>query len=339
MQAVLLAGGLGTRLRPITYGRPKPLLPLLNKPMLLHLLESLPREVDEVIVAANYMIEALQGFLAKAHLRPRVEVVDEEEPLGTGGALKNLEDRLGPEFLVYNADIITSLDAEELLAAQGRTGGVGTIALHEVEDPGGFGMVELGEGRRIRRFVEKPKPEEVTSHLVNAGVYALRGEVLQGMEPGVQVSLEREVFPDLIPRGLYGFPFQGYWVDAGTLESYLRANRDLLYRQGTHLDEGVHLRPEVGVLDPILVGRGSTVQGGILGPFTTLGHQCLVGRAKVAGSVLLDRVTVEDGALIDGSLLGEGCVVEADARVEGSIVGDDIRIGRGSKVINQRVGK
>ncbi len=339
MQAVLLAGGMGTRLRPITYTRPKSLVPLLNRPMILHLLDSLPPEVDEILVAANYMIGALQAFVGKTPLGRRVLVVDEEEPRGTAGALKNLEDHLGSDFLVFNADIISSLDVAALLADHRRGKRVGTIALHEVEDPGGFGMVELESSGMIKRFVEKPRPEEVTSHLINAGVYVLRREVLDLVSPEGQVSLEREVFPRAIPRGLYGFQFEGHWVDAGTLSSYLKANRDLLGRRGTAVDDGVHLGPEVGILDPIMVGRGTIVQGGILGPFTTLGNHCVLGRARVAGSVLLDRVTVEDGALVEGSLLGEGCTVEADGRVEDSIVGDGITIPRGSKVKGQRVGK
>lgn len=339
MQAVLLAGGLGTRLRPITYSRPKPLVPLLNRPMILHLLDSLPREVDEVLVAANYMIEALENFLKALPQDRKLSVIDEEEPLGTGGALKNLEDYLSGHFLVYNADIISSLDTASLISAHRSKRPLGTIALHEVEDPSAFGMVELREDSKIERFVEKPRVEEATSKLVNAGVYVLDEDILELIPPGVQVSLEREVFPRAIPRGLQGFPFEGYWVDAGTLVTYLQANRDLLQERGTSIDETASLGPDVGVLDPVLIGRGTTVRGGILGPFTTLGAGCVLTRARVAGSVLLNGVTVEDGALVEGSILGEGCVVGADARVVDSIVGDDITIERGSKVQGQRVGK
>jgi mannose-1-phosphate guanylyltransferase len=306
--------------------------------MVLHLLQSMPAEVDEVIIAANYMIEALEKFFSARAQPPTVEVIDEGEPRGTGGALKNLEGMLREEFLVYNGDIVSDLDAGALVGLHRRQGGMGVIALHRVDDPTAFGMVELDASGRILRFVEKPKQREITSNLVNAGVYCLRREALEAVPTEGQVSLEREVFPALLPKGLYGLPFEGFWSDAGTLENYLKANHHVLEARGTTVDETSRVAPEVGLVDPVALGRGTSVEGGILGPFACVGDRCALGRARISNAVLFDRVVVEDGAIVEGSILGEGCVVQSDARLEGTIVGDGHLVPKGSKLIEERVG-
>ncbi|MDX1534354.1 MAG: nucleotidyltransferase family protein, partial [Thermoplasmata archaeon] len=216
MQAVILAGGLGTRLRPITHTRPKALVPLLNRPMILHVLEALPAGVDEVIVAASYMVDALERFF-DGRTEPRaLSFVEEPEPLGTGGALRNLKGRLEGPFLALNGDVISSLDLEELVAEHAANGRIGTIALWEVDQPEAYGIVDVdGEGR-IRRFLEKPGPDEVFSNWINAGAYVFEPVTLDRIPAGRPVSLEREIFPAILPEGLYGFPFEGYWSDAGT---------------------------------------------------------------------------------------------------------------------------
>lgn len=339
MQAVVLAGGMGTRLRPLTYARPKALIPLLNKPLILHILEGLPPEVDEVIIAATYKIEALEQFFNAQHLGRRVRVVDEEEPRGTGGALGNLSGMLSGDFLVYNGDVVTDLDQAALVSFHRQRRALATIALHRMEDPTAYGVVELDPRGHVMRFQEKPSRGEAASDLVNAGVYVMGEKCLEGIPEGPTVSLEREVFPSLARGGLFGYPFEGLWVDAGTLPTFLRANRLLLERQGTRLEDGTVVAPEAGILDPVAVGRGTRAQGGVIGPFTTLGRHCTLGRARISSSVLLDRVVVEDGAHIEGSILGEGCSVSVDARVEDSIVADHTTLEKGAKVIGERVGK
>ncbi len=339
MQAVVLAGGMGTRLRPLTYARPKALIPLVNKPLILHVLEGLPPEVDEVIIAATYKIEALEQFFNAQHLGRKVRVVDEEEPRGTGGALRNLAGMISGDFLVYNGDVISDLDQAALVSFHRQRRALATIALHRVEDPTAYGVAELDRHGRILRFQEKPTREEAASNLVNAGIYVMGEKCLDTIPRGPTVSLEREVFPSLAREGLFGYPFEGLWVDAGTLPTFLRANRLLLERQGTRLEDGTVVAPEAGLMDPVAVGRGTSAQGGIIGPFATLGRHCTLGRARISSSVLLDRVVVEDGAHIEGSILGEGCSVGADARVEDSILADHTTLDKGAKVIGERVGK
>lgn len=339
MQAVILAGGLGTRLRPITYTRPKALVPLLNRPMVLHLMEALPPAVDEVILAASYMIEPLRSFFELNPPEVEVTIVEEEEPLGTGGALKNLEGMVKGTFLVLNGDVVSSISLGDLLAFHENKGGLGAIALWEVENPAGFGMVGLGKGGRVERFLEKPGAGEEFSKLVNAGVYVLEVRVLEEIPPGRPVSLEREVFPRLIEVGLYGRTYSGYWVDAGTLENYLVATRLLLDRDGTSLASGVQLQPGSGVLDPVCVGRSTILRGGFVGPYASLGQGCDLRGAKVANSVLLDGVRVGEGCIIEDSLVGSQVVIGPDARLQGCIVADGVTIEGGSKLLGERVGR
>lgn len=338
MQAVILAGGLGTRLRPLTYTRPKALLPLLRKPMVLHIMEALPRQVDEVIIAASYMVGALEEYFSSYPAGAKVTIVEEKEPLGTGGALKNLEDHIDGPFLVLNGDVVSSLDMESLLEFHQEKGGIGTIALWEVESPEAFGIVALGDDGRIQQFMEKPSRKQAFSKVANAGIYAFEEEILDYIPQGRVVSLEREVFPDAIKAGLYGMIFTGYWADAGTLEAYMAATKILLDRVGGVASSDCVVEAEAFVLDPVDVGPMTILRGGIVGPYVSLGRGCDVAGAKVVSSVLLDGVKVEKGAIVEDSLIGSQVTIGADSRVERCIVADGLHLERGSKLINEQVG-
>jgi mannose-1-phosphate guanylyltransferase len=320
VQAVILAGGLGTRLRPLTYVRPKALLPLLNKPMVLHLLEKLPSDIDEVLLAANYKVEQLREFFRTHDLGRKVTIVQEAKALGTGGAIKNLEDRLSGTFLAFNGDIVSSLAVGEFAAAHRRFGGVATIALWEVEDPTAFGVVAMKEDR-ITRFVEKPAKEAAPSRLANAGAYVLEPEALAVMRPGAEASLERDVFPKLIRKGLYGFRFDGYWSDVGTRGNFLSATAVLLREQGSDVSLRASFGASATVVKPVAVAAGTVVQGKI-GPAVVVGRECSIGEARVRHAVLFDRVVVGDGAEITGSLVGDGCRIGSRAKVGDAILED-----------------
>ncbi len=339
MQAVVLAGGLGTRLRPLTYTRPKALLPLLDKPMVLHIIDALPRAVDEVIIAASYMIEALEDYFSSYPSDLKVTIVDEEDPLGTGGALKNVEGLIDGTFLALNGDVVSSLDMQSLLEFHQGHSGIGTIALWVVENPEAFGIVDLREDGRIARFLEKPSTDQVFSRLVNAGVYALHEDILDLIHEGRPVSLEREVFPEAIKEGLYGMVFTGYWTDAGTLKNYLAATRLLMDESGGRVAKSCVVHAEAEVLDPVAVGPKSILRSGIVGPYVSLGQGCDIAGAKVANSVLLDGVMVEEGAIVEDSLVGAGTTVGRDSRVQGTVVADKARIERGSRYIGEKVGR
>jgi len=320
VQAVILAGGLGTRLRPLTYTRPKALLPLLNKPMILHLVEKMPSSVDEVLLAANYKVDQLRDFVRAHDLGRAVTIVQEAKALGTGGAIKNLEDRLSGTFLAFNGDIISSLAVGDLVAAHRRFGGVATIALWEVDDPSGFGVVAMKDDR-ITRFVEKPAKEEAPSRLANAGAYALEPEVLAALKPGARASLERDAFPKVVRKGLFGFRFPGYWSDVGTRENFLRATSILMREQGSDVNLRASFGATATIVKPVAVAAGTVVHGKI-GPSVVLGRDCAIGEARVRDSVLFDRVVVGDRAEITGSLVGDGCRIGSRAKVADAIIED-----------------
>ncbi|HEV8594513.1 MAG TPA: NDP-sugar synthase [Thermoplasmata archaeon] len=335
MQAVLIAGGLGTRLRPLTFSRPKALLPLVNRPLVLHVLDRLSAAVDEVLIAANYRTEQLRDFFRTVDVGKRVEVVREKRPLGTGGCLKNLEARLSGTFLAFNADIVSSLAVDALIAAHRRNGGVGTVALWEVEDPTAFGVVAM-DGDRITKFVEKPTKGEAPSNLVNAGAYVLEPEVLAGIPAGTPASLERDVFPKILRKGLFGHRFPGYWSDVGTLENYLRATEILLREHGSEVSVRAHFAPTATPVKPLAVAAGTSV-GGRVGPVVSIGTDGQIGRARLERCVLFDRVTVADDASISGSILGDGCRIGARAVVRDSILGEGASVAADEEIVGKRV--
>ena len=334
MQAVIIAGGLGTRLRPLTFNRPKALVPLLNRAQILHILDRLPKTVDEVFVAVNYMYDRIREFFKETDAGRSVHVVEEPTPLGTGGAVKNVAPRLNGTCAVYNGDVIDSLDFSKFVAFHRKREALATIALFEVPDPSAFGVVAM-DGSRVTRFVEKPAPGEAPSRLVNAGRYLFEPEVLDEIESGRPVSMEIEVFPALARKGLYGFPFEGYWSDAGTLEGYLAATRILLANGGAAVDPKAKVA-RARLDGAVLVAEGCEVSGR-LGPDVVLGSRCRVEAATVSDSVLLDGASVEAGAVVTGSIIGEDSSVGPGATVEGSIVGDGARVRKGRRLIEERM--
>lgn len=334
MQVVIVAGGFGTRLRPLTLHRPKALVPLLNKPQILHVIERLPTSVDEVIVTVNYMYERVRDFFEQEDLDTQVTVVNEPTPLGTGGAIKNIEEHVHGTFAVCNGDVVDSLDHDGLATFHRKSGGVGTIAVWPVEDPTAFGVVDL-EGERITRFVEKPSEGEAPSNLINAGHYVFEPQVFDAIEAGRVVSLEREVFPRLVSRGLFAYRWSGFWSDAGTLHAYLQAQHLLLDARSAKPAGGAEssraeLRP------PVLIGPGSFVEGRV-GPYSVLGRGCKIGRSKIRNAALLDSVSVDDKVEIDGSIVGEAAAIGEGVVLRDSIVEDGAQVRPHAQFIRARV--
>ncbi len=284
------------------------------------------------------MVEALEEYFSSYPAGPKMTVIKEEEPLGTGGALKNLEDHIEGTFLAVNGDVVSSLDMESLLEFHLEKGGIGTIALWEVENPEGLGIVALGDDGRIQQFMEKPSREQAFSRVANAGIYAFEEEILDYMQEGCVVSLEREVFPEAIEAGLYGMRFTGYWADAGTLEAYMKATRILLDRVSNVAPRDLIVEAEAAVLDPVDIGPMTVLRSGIVGPYVSLGRGCDISGAKVVSSVLLDGVKVEEGAIVEDSLIGSQVTVGANSRVQRCIVADGMSLERGSKLVDEQVG-
>ncbi|MBN1110001.1 MAG: NDP-sugar synthase [Methanomassiliicoccales archaeon] len=314
MKALILAGGMGTRLRPLTLRTPKPLLPLVGKPLVMHIIDRLPQEVETVILAVSYMREALETYFRENDCGRQVVLVEEKVPLGTGGAIRNVRQHLDGTFLCFNGDIVSSLDPVELLQVHRHCQGIGTLALWKEADPSAFGVVEMKDGR-ISGFQEKPPPGQAVSHLVNAGIYAFEPRLLDHIGEGT-VSLERDVFPRVLDEGLFGHRFSGHWVDCGTPESYLRA-------QATLIDGGMDLyRP--------LLNDGADV----IGPNHLDGVSlvsCRVGPHVCAlpGSRIMRGSVVERSVLMTGALVGEDC------QVRDSILGPGAAVGNGTMVTRE----
>lgn len=324
MQAVILAGGLGTRLRPLTYTTPKPLLPVMNEPMVVRLINTIPENVDKVVLAVSYMTDRLQAYFDAHELGREVVLVEEREPLGTGGAVKNVEKEIDDTFFVFNGDVISSIDLDKIIDFHKHKGGLGTISMWEVEDPTRFGIIGTDEDDRITRFFEKPKPEEVFSHWINAGVYVLEPEVLDIMEPGIVISIEREIFPPLAEKGsLYGFKFRGYWLDAGTPQAYIQSHRILLDERDPPLPD---LGEDVNATPPVLIGENCRFgEKAVVGPYTCLGNSVEVGGGtRIANSVLMGRTRIGKNITLNNCIIGYDCVIEDDVKIEpGTVIADN----------------
>jgi len=304
MQAVVLAGGFGTRLAPLTYTRPKPLLPILNKPMMQHLVEALPPHT-QVILATNYKTQMIEEHFRQMG-RPIV-INEEPRPLGTGGATKFAEEYLEGTFLVLNSDILSSLNFRKFIQFHRENKALATISLWPVENVQEFGVADVQPDGRITSFVEKPRREDAPSNLINAGAYCLEPEVLDYIPPDKMVSMEQEIFPKIIGEGrrFYGYPLEGFWIDVGRPASYLKANLTLMKRRDVSQ----------------VVGTGSRISGQL--HQACVGRDCMVAEeAQVSSSVLYDRVTVEEGARLDICIVGEGCTVGSHARLSNMVVGD-----------------
>ncbi len=330
MQALVLAGGEGTRLRPLTSTQPKPVVPLAGRPLISYLVDWLRRHgVDDVILSCGFLAAGVRAVLGQGEgLGVRLRYVEEPEPLGTAGPLKLAQELLDERFLVLNGDVLTDLDLGAQLERHGRSGARATIALVSVEDPSAYGLVRLGADGAVREFVEKPAPEEIDGDLINAGAYVLERDVLDLIPAGRAVSIEREVFPQLIGAGLYGHRCEGYWLDVGTPERYLQATFDLLEGRVAGA-QGVLGADGAGVVGPVLMGPGCVLEAGsLIGPLAVLGSGVEVGRgALIERSVVLDRARIGAHARL------RDCVVCADASVgEGSELSELAILGAGGRL-------
>ncbi len=340
MQAIVLVGGEGTRLRPLTYGTPKPMVPIMNVPFLARTLERLyAAEIRDVILAAGYMPQAIVDYFGDGSaLGMNVTYAIEETPLGTAGALKNVEQHITGPFFVLNGDIFTSLDLRAMRQYHHQKGGIGTLHLIRVDDPSPFGCVVHDEQGRISAFVEKPRKGEEPTDEINAGTYLLEREILDYIPPGQNVSIERSTFPEVIGKGkaLYAYTTSDYWLDLGRPEQYLAAHRDVLngtmplaVEPGISGEGGEALRGHPGVIPPVHAGADVAVDASArIGPNVVLGNGCSVGaHAAVRESVLWDRVSVGAGAVIEEAIVASGATIGPKAHIaRGSVIGHDVAI-------------
>jgi mannose-1-phosphate guanylyltransferase len=339
MKAVILVGGEGTRLRPLTLSTPKPVVPVVDRPFLRHQLDLLVAAgVSEVIFSVAYQPERVEAVFGDgAGLGIRIRYAVESTPLGTGGAVKHAETMLDERTVVLNGDVLMNLDLASVVARHDQEKASATIVLTPVPNPSAYGLVETDSEDRVLRFVEKPKPEEIQTNNINAGVYILETPVLELMPPAVKYSIERSFFPALLERGdrVLGPVHHGYWIDIGTPQKYLQVHRDILARRfpvaldgeessGGWIHREARVDAEAITEAPFYVGPGCDVAAGAhIGPDT----------------VLVGGVSVATGARIGDSVIWPGAFIGAEATVRESLVGPGVRIGRHARVEGALLGE
>jgi mannose-1-phosphate guanylyltransferase len=337
LKAVILVGGLGTRLRPLTDSCPKPIVPVLNRPFLEHTLAHLQQfGVKDIVLAMSYLPDAIREYFGDGE-RCGVRLVYslEKEPLGTAGAVKNAAAYLDRPFIVLNGDnVFLEMNLDEAYAFHREKKAKATIFLTWVKNPGAFGVVETDGHHKVKRFVEKPPPGEATTNWINAGGYILEPEVLEYIPGDRHYMFEKGVFPHLLEAGepVYGYPYRGYWLDMGTLEQYLSLNFDLLLakvssplipgRDGIRLDADAEIHPSAVISAPVVIGRGSRIGSGvtITGP-VSIGRGCLLEKgARLESSVLWDNVRVGSGAGLKNCIVSSDNIIEEGRQIADRVV-------------------
>ncbi|HVW44273.1 MAG TPA: NDP-sugar synthase [Amycolatopsis sp.] len=331
VDAVVLVGGKGTRLRPLTLSAPKPMLPTAGVPFLTHLLSRIEAAgITHVVLGTSYRAEVFEQYFGDgAGLGLDLEYVVEDEPLDTGGAIRNVYDRLrADDAVIFNGDILSGADLGALIGTHRDTGADVTLHLQRVPDPSRFGSVPTDETGRVTAFLEKtPNPP---TDQINAGCYVFRRSVVESIPAGRRVSVERETFPGLLAGGahVHGFVDASYWLDVGTPEAFVRGSADLV----RGLAPTPALPGPLGdalVLDGAKVTAGAEVTGG-----TTIGAGSEVSAgARVAGSVLFDNVFVDEHAVVEDSVLGVGSRVGKGAVLRGVVLGDGASVGAGCELL------
>ncbi len=343
MQALILAGGEGTRLRPLTSTMPKPVVPLVGRPFISYMLEWLRRHgVDDVILSCGFMADGVRSVLGDgADLGLRLRYLEEPQPLGTGGALKFAEELLEERFFMLNGDVLSDMDLTAQLRQHERTGARATLALMAVEDPSAYGLVRRAGDLSVREFLEKPSEDQIDTNLVNAGAYVLERSVLDVMGPaGTRISIEREVFPRLVGDGLFGYEASGYWLDIGTPDRYMQATYDILEGNvqtelGGRLAQAGHTlvdgaAVEGRVVAPAYVQAGTRIgPGAIVGGRTWVGCDVEIGEgAHVESSVVLDGARIGARSTLRGAIVGRGVDIGAHCHLDTHVVlGEGVRLG------------
>jgi mannose-1-phosphate guanylyltransferase len=330
MKAVILAGGEGTRLHPLTCNKVKALVPVLNRPFLEHLIHYLKRHgITEIVLTLGHLPEQIQEYFGDgSRFGVNMTYLIEESPLGTAGGVKNAEALLDAPFLVFNGDIFSDIDLTNMMSCHREKKADTSIALTPVDDPTPYGVVETDVAGRVKRFVEKPRREEVTTNMINAGIYIMEPHVLDYIARDVFFTFERDVFPSLLERGeaVYGYPSQAYWIDIGTPDKYLKLHHDLLQRctgdKGIRLEGESFVHSSARIEGPVLVGEGCSV-----------GRDCTITGPAVLGP----QCQIEAGAVIEGTVLWKNCRVGKKARLRNCVVASGCHIGEESEVLDECV--
>ncbi|EPR13185.1 mannose-1-phosphate guanyltransferase [Ruminiclostridium papyrosolvens] len=351
MKAVIMAGGEGSRLRPLTCNRPKPMVPIANKPVMEHIIELLKKYgIRDIAVTLQYMPEKIKDYFGDGReYGVNLKYFTEDVPLGTAGSVKNAEEFLDETFIVISGDALTDINLQEALEFHKKNRSIATLVLKKVECPIEYGVVVTAADGKIRRFLEKPSWGEVFSDTVNTGIYVLSPEVLKYFEKGVVFDFSKDLFPILLRKEepMYGFVTQDYWCDIGDLDAYVGVHTDILdkkvnisinareIRQGVWASEGAVISKEAIIKPPVLIGKNSVVKdGSVLGCYTVIGNECHIGEGSTTKrSILWNSCILKNNVELRGSVLCSSVKCrEKTAAFEGTVVGENCILGENALI-------
>jgi NDP-sugar pyrophosphorylase family protein len=342
MKAILLAGGKGSRLRPLTLHTPKPIVPIFDRPFLryqIDLLKQVP-EIDEVILSLNYQPGRVEEmFRDGSDAGIKIRYVVEPTPLGTAGAVKYAGDQLSETVVVFNGDVLAQIDLTAVMRLHRERKAKATIVLTPVDNPAAYGLVETDAEGNVRNFLEKPRAEEITTNRINAGIYVLEPETFDRIPRNVNWSIERSYFPSLLERGetFVAYFYDGYWIDIGTPEKYLQVHRDIMDgryksapfrgRSGSHahVHPGARLEKGVTIKGPCFIDEGTVVKAGArIGPYSVIGRQCYIGEdVQLESTVVWQNTRVGPKASLSGAIVGRHCHIGQHVVIgTGAVLGD-----------------
>lgn len=337
-QAVILVGGFGTRLLPLTRTRPKPVMPVLDRPFLHYLIQSMAEAgITEVILACGYKSDVLAEKLGNGQdLGITISYVDEDTPLGTAGAIKNIESRLDPVFVASNGDTLNFVDVKSQIETHLNTGADVTLSLSEMEDVSSYGVVVMDDTGRITAFQEKPKPGEEISHMVNTGLYVMNHSILRFVPENTFFDLSKDLYPILLKekKKMQGHPAKGIWIDIGKPHDLIMMNQvmaDTLYKN----------RDWNGFADNSMItgssyiGKESTLDSSVLTD-SIISRGCTVKDSKLKGTLIMERCTIQK-ADISNSIVGEGCVIDEGSKITDCVLGDNVVVGPGTQLEGQKI--
>lgn len=348
MQAVVMAGGEGSRLRPLTLNRPKPMVPIANNPVMGHILRLLKRhDIDDITATLQYRADDIQNYFGDgANWDVTMHYSVEPRPLGTAGSVKFAEPFLSrtDPFLIISGDALTDLNLSEIVAFHNRVGAAVTITLCRVPNPLEYGVIITDSAGRIENFLEKPSWGQVTSDTVNTGIYVISPEVMELIEPGEQCDFSKDLFPLLMQRGapLFGYVAEGYWCDVGNIAEYIRATGDVLsgkvnvgkigdnLRDEIYVEEDVEIAGDALLEGPIFLGRGTRIKSGVVihGPTVVRPFSIIDDRAHIDRSIIWRNAYIGEDVELRGAIIGKRCNLRPHAVVwEGAVLGDECNVG------------
>lgn len=333
MQALILAGGEGTRLRPLTIYTPKPVVPIVNRPFLYYQIDLLKRAgIEEITLSLSYQPNKIADIFGEGdEYGVKIYYTVEASPLGTAGAYKNAQEHLTETAVIFNGDVLTDINIADVLSYHREKNAAATIVLTPVDNPSAYGLVETEDDGRVRRFLEKPKPEEISCNTINAGLYVLEPRILDYIPAGEKFSFEYQLFPALLANNepFYAYTMNNYWLDIGTPQRYLQANDDLINgriksfaidRKPVNANvEGDAVRVDArSVVDP-----GCSIKPGVEITNSVIGSNCVIeDRVKIENSVLLAGAHIGKAAEIRNSVIGKSSIIGRNSRIEGATLGD-----------------